>query len=260
MEDDNLKKLLVTLTPAEGKRLIAKGLLATEAIQNALNHGYLCITLGTTSSYLVEEILGEYDKTRHIAGVVVPKGLSVVKGEMRHSDAIFHKGEYIAGKKVVDILEDLGPGDVIVKCPNALDANMIPLVLLGHPTGGSMGSFMGAVASRNITLVMPAGFEKCIPVPYDVMIGQFGKDEWDYSFGMGVGIIPVPSGIPFTEGDALDVLFNVWAVPIAAGGVNGAEGAVTLFVEGEADNIKEAYEFLLDLKGEPPFPIIEHVL
>ena len=260
MENDNLKKLLVTLTPAEGKRLIAKGLLATEAIQNALNHGYLCITLGTTSSYLVEEILGEYDKTRHIAGVVVPKGLSVVKKDVRHSDAIFYKGDYLESKKVIDVLDELSQGDVIIKCANALDANMVPLVLLAHPTGGTIGSFLGAVASRNITLVMPAGFEKCIPVPYDIMVGQFGKDDWDYTFGMGVGIIPIPSGIPFTEGDALDALFNVWTVPIAAGGVNGAEGAITLFVEGDTDSVKEAYEFLLNLKGEPPFPNIDYVV
>jgi hypothetical protein len=260
MESDNLKKLLVSLTPAEGKRLIAKGLLATEAVQNALNHGYLCVTLGTTSSYLVEEILGEYDKTRHIAGVVVPKGLSVVKRDMRSSDAIFHKGKLLEGKKVIDVLDELGKEDVIVKCANALDANMVPLVLLAHPTGGSVGSFIGAAASRNITLVMPSGYEKCIPVPYDVMIGQFGKDDWDYSFGMGVGVIPVPNGIPFTEGDALDALFGVWTMPIAAGGVNGAEGAVTLYVEGDAESIKNANEFLLGLKGEPPFPIIEHVL
>ena len=80
-----MKKLLVTLTPAESKRLIARGLLATDAIQKALKNGYLCVTLGTTSSYLVEEILGEYDKTRHIAGVVMPHGLSVTKAESRAS-------------------------------------------------------------------------------------------------------------------------------------------------------------------------------
>ena len=58
-----MKKLLVSLTPSESKRLIAKGLLALDEVQTALKEGYLCVTLGTTSSYLVEEILGEYDKT-----------------------------------------------------------------------------------------------------------------------------------------------------------------------------------------------------
>lgn len=254
-----MKKLLVTLTPAESKRLIAKGLLATEAIQNALNHGYLCITLGTTSSYVVEEILGEYDKTKHIAGLVVPKGTSVLSREVRTSDAIFYKGEYLENKKVIDVLDELGPDDIIIKSANALDANTVPLVLLAHPTGGTVGSFLGAAASRNITVVMPVGYEKCIPMPYDVLVGQFGKDDWDYSIGMPVGVIAVQEGIPFTESDALDALFGVFSVPIASGGVNGAEGAVTLFIEGDAEPIKDAYEFLLNLKGEPPFPTVEHV-
>ena len=86
-----MKKLLVTLTSSESKRLIAKGLLAIDEIQAALNKGYLCVTLGTTSSYLVEEILGEYDKTTHIAGVTVPSGLAVTKADKRAYDAIFYK-------------------------------------------------------------------------------------------------------------------------------------------------------------------------
>ena len=95
-----MKNLLVTLTVSESKRLIAKGLLATEVVQNALKKGYLCITMGTTSSYLAEELLGEYDKTRHIAGIIVPKGLAVTEGKTRAFDAIFHKGEYLENKKL----------------------------------------------------------------------------------------------------------------------------------------------------------------
>ena len=94
-----MKKLLVTLTSSEGKRLIAKGLLATDEIQTALKNGYLCITLGTTSSYLVEEILGEYDKTTHIAGLTVPKGLAILQADHRAFDAIFYKGEYQERKR-----------------------------------------------------------------------------------------------------------------------------------------------------------------
>jgi hypothetical protein len=90
--------------------------------------------MGTTSGYIVEELLGEYDKTRHIAGITVPKGLAVTDHKLRASDAIFHKGKYIEGKKVVDILDQLGPEDVIVKSANALDADLIPIVLLARRT------------------------------------------------------------------------------------------------------------------------------
>jgi hypothetical protein len=255
-----MKKLLVSLTVAESKRLIAKGLLALDEVQTAMQEGYLCITLGTTSSYLVEEILGTYDKTRHVAGLSVKEGISILAKDRRTFDAIFHKGEYIDNKKVVDIIHELGPDDVIIKSANALDRDMVPLVLLASSTGGTVGSFIGGVASKNITLIMPVGLEKCIPVSYDEIAGRFGMDDWDYSIGMPVGIIAVPEGVPFTEIEALEALFGVEAMPIAAGGVNGAEGAVTLFVEGDDEDIDDAYNYLKELKGEPPFPIIEGVV
>ena len=254
-----MKKLLVTLTPSEGKKLIAKGLLALDEVQTALKEGYLCITLGSTSSYLVEEILGEYDKTTHVAGLTIGKGMTVTQREKRAFDAIFHKGEYLEKKKVIDLLDELGPNDVIIKSANALDEDMMPLILLASESGGTIGSFIGAAAAKNITLIMPTGLEKCIPVAYEDMVGKFGKDDWDYSIGIPVGVIAVPEGIPFTETEALETLFGVEVIPIAAGGINGGEGSVTLFIEGYDDDIVRAYEFLQDLKGEPPFPHVEHV-
>jgi hypothetical protein len=254
-----VKKLLVTLTPAESKRLIARGLLATELIQEVLKNGYLCITLGTTSSYLVEEILGEYDKTRHIAGIVVSKGLAITDATKRFKDAIFYKGKYVENTTVIDILDKLGPDDVIIKSANGLDENFLPIVLLSSTTGGTVGSFLGAAASRNITIVMPVGLEKSIPVSYDDFVGQFGKDDWDYAIGTPVGAIAIHEGIPFTEIQALEALFAVDATPISAGGVNGAEGSVTFFIEGDDDDIAQAYEYLKGIKGEPPFPKVDHV-
>ncbi len=255
-----MKKLLVTLTVAESKRLIAKGLLATEAVKKALKEGYLCITMGTTSAYLAEELLGEYDKTRHIAGIVVPKGLAVTDRSKRFTDAIFHKGEYVEGKKVVDILDELGPGDVIIKSANALGADYIPIVLLASRTGGTVGTFMGSAAAKNITVLMPVGLEKCIPTSYDEFCSEFGMDDWDYAIGTPVGAVSVPVAITFTEIEALDALFSVSVMPISAGGVNGAEGAITLYITGEDKSINEAYMFLKGIKGEPSFPHVEHVV
>ncbi|NWF94520.1 MAG: hypothetical protein HXY34_00080 [Candidatus Thorarchaeota archaeon] len=253
-----MKNMLITLTPAESKRLIAKGIIATVEFKEAFANGYVCITLGTTTSYIVEEILEDYDKTKHVAGVVVPRGVWVTKKESRHSDAIFYKGEYMEGKKVADVLSDLGPGDMIIKGANALDADMVPLVLLASDTAGTVGSFIGAVAAKNIILVMAVGLEKCIPTRYGEMKSAFGMHDWDYAVGTPVGVMPVHVGEVFTETDALAVLFNVDSVAIAAGGVNGAEGSVTLYVVGEDEDIDAAHEFLTtQIKGEEPFPTIE---
>ncbi|MHA2153124.1 MAG: hypothetical protein ACXAAQ_14185, partial [Candidatus Thorarchaeota archaeon] len=166
-----MKKLLVTLTPAESKRLIARGLLATDTLQKALKSGYLCITMGTTSSYLAEEILGEYDKTRHIAGITVPKGLAVTDGKTRAFDAIFHKGEYLEGKKVIDVIGQMGTEDVIIKSANALDENYVPIVLLASATAGTVGTFIGPASAKNIKVIVPVGLEKSIPVAYEEFCG-----------------------------------------------------------------------------------------
>lgn len=254
-----MKKLLVTLTPAESKRLIAKGLLDLDLVQAALQKGYLCITLGTTSGYLVEELLGEYDKTRHIAGITVPKGLAITDGETRASDAIFHKGEYMKNTKIVDVLDKLGREDVIIKSANALDENYVPIVLLASDTGGTVGSFMGSAAAKNIKVIVPVGLEKSIPAAYEEFCGQIGKDDWDYAIGEPVGAIALTEGIAFTEIEAVEVLFDATAIPIAAGGVNGAEGSISLFIEGDDEEIARAHEFLTDLKGEPPFPKVDRV-
>ena len=54
-------------------------------------------------------------------------------------------------------------------------------------------------------------------------------------------------------------MFDVQAMPISAGGVNGAEGSITLFIEGGDEETARAYEFLVDLKGEEPFPEVDRV-
>jgi hypothetical protein len=41
--------------------------------------------------------------------------------------------------------------------------------------------------------------------------------------------------------------------------VNGAEGSVSLFIEGGDEEIARAHEFFTDLKGEPPFPKVDRV-
>lgn len=216
--------------------------------------------MGTTSGYLVEEILGEYDKTRHIAGIVVPKGLAVTDAKKRAFDAIFYKGEYVENTKVIDVLDKMGPEDVIIKSANALDVNYVPIVLLASETGGTVGSFIGSAAAKNIKVIVPVGLEKSIPVAYEEFCGQFGKEDWDYAIGTPVGAIAVTEGVAFTEIEAVEVLFNATAIPIAAGGVNGAEGSISLFIEGGDEEIAQAYEFFNDLKGEPPFPKVDHVM
>ena len=55
MRTSSLKQFV--LSPAAGKRLIAKSLVAHPAIQAALKSGTFAIIAGTTNGYVAEEIL-----------------------------------------------------------------------------------------------------------------------------------------------------------------------------------------------------------
>lgn len=66
------------LTPAAGKRLIAKALVTHPAIQAAIKSGTVVIIAGTTNGYVAEEILqsiGQADgfSRRHFfRGIILP--------------------------------------------------------------------------------------------------------------------------------------------------------------------------------------------
>ena len=50
-------KLLVTLTPAESCRLIAKAVVAMPCVQDAKEHANLIVYGGTTNAFVVQELL-----------------------------------------------------------------------------------------------------------------------------------------------------------------------------------------------------------
>ncbi len=48
---------MVSLTPAESMRLIARGVTALPAIKNAMQRGMIIIGRGTTNAFIIEELL-----------------------------------------------------------------------------------------------------------------------------------------------------------------------------------------------------------
>jgi len=50
---------LFTLTPAESKRLIARGIVSIPEVQQAKEEGYLIVGRGSTNAYIVEELQGK---------------------------------------------------------------------------------------------------------------------------------------------------------------------------------------------------------
>jgi hypothetical protein len=63
--EDELVSGIMTFTPAESKRLIAKAVVAMKPVRRALEKGRVIVASGTTNAYIAEEILGRSVPRQH---------------------------------------------------------------------------------------------------------------------------------------------------------------------------------------------------
>jgi hypothetical protein len=239
----------IILTPWEARRLIAKAVVQLPQVKHALQEGIVCIARGTTTSYIIEELSGPIKKEEYCIGCIEPERLCLVPEKNRLPEIAYIRGapQEIASK---DIIKDMGSQDVFIKGANAVDPNFEAGILLGSPVGGTMGSVIGALYAKGIHFVIPVGLEKLVPFSVRKAKTFTGFTRVDSSMGMAVGLFPV-LGTVVTEIQALEQM-GVMAVPIAAGGCNGAEGASLLAIQGEEERMKNVLEIIDSIKGEPP--------
>lgn len=245
---------LFTLTPSESKRLIGKGVAALPEIKNAMKTGYLLVGRGSTNAYILEELLGDkIKKEGYMAGQVVKGVLCVLGPEERIKPMTFHKGKVLAVEPA-SVLDKLSSGDILLKGANAIDHQGNVGVIMANPMGGTMGQFYMAMKARGLETIYPVGLEKMVPSVE--LAAQFaGTLTLGKTIGARVGMACVADGIAFTEIDALESLFDVEAVHFASGGWGGAEGSVTLVVDGPDAAVNKCVKFIEQkIKGEPPLP------
>ena len=243
----------LVLTVAQSKRLIAKGVARYEPVQEALEEGIIAIAKGGTNAYIVEELLGKpIDKNHYVTGQVLPRGVSRSDVDFTSDlpDVVLVKGEPQEGAVATEAVSDMKAGDIFVKGANALNyAPRIAGLLIGHPTGGTLGAAIGTVIARRIRLLIPVGLEK--DIPFDI---PSVKRKLESEGGPGPSLWPVHGDI-FTEIEALHVLCGVESTAIGAGGVAGAEGAVWMACFGTDEQIAAVKALADELRGEPPFVV-----
>ena len=250
------------LSPAAGKRLIAKALATHPAIEAALESRTIVIIAGTTNGYVAEEILAKigqvdgFSRDRFFRGITLPPWLPTDEDGMLHDmsgfpgDVVIVSGRWQKGKTILNVVNKLKEGDVIVKGANALDLwAKRAAVLIGHPRGGTIGLALQAVVGRRVRLILPMGLEKRVYCDLDDLAARLNAPG-----AQGPRLLPV-SGEVFSEIEAIELLTGAKAELVAAGGVSGAEGAVWLAVDGGVEEMAAAEELMAAVAAEPGFEL-----
>lgn len=257
----------VTLTPAESKKLLSKALAVMDPVKKARENGLIIIHPSSTTLFLIEELIGTRPEGVWVCGLAVPKGMCISwevqetgflgrpgSKEGDHDIGQFpfswvlEKGVYQTGLSLAPLLDKMGKEDIYVKGANAIGPEGKVGVLYGASGAGTIGKVIVASRRKGFTILLPVGLEKLIPTPIAQAAKAASRDRTDSAMGTPVGLIPVP-GKAITEVEAIDILSGAQAIAVAAGGLGGAEGAVTLVIRGPEEKVNRALQIVKDVKG-----------
>jgi hypothetical protein len=254
----------IVLTPAESKKLIAKAVARLGVVRQAAKKGIVALHPSSSTYFIIEELTGSKPTTNYwVCGVVAPRGMCVEMamalgsgltpheasadpGELQGTWVI-EKGQLCGEEKLSSLLYRMTSSDVYVKGVNALDREGNVGILFGLE--GSMGYLQTARKKRGFTIIYPAGLEKLIPLPVKEAAKEAKLARSEFGMGMPVGLYPCPPGVTINEVRAIEILSGALAIPIASGGLGGAEGASTLVLKGKADEVMKALDFVEQSKG-----------
>jgi hypothetical protein len=263
-------KIQITLTPSESRKLLAKAVIELNLVKKARTEGMIVIHPSSTTLFLIEELIGKRPKGIWVCGLVVPKGLCISREyqieyeenglfgrtspqhgahDMSRNPLawVLEKGVFQTGIPLTSLLSKMGKGDVYVKGSNAIDPKGKAGVVYGSIGAGTVGKVIAASRRKNFTILLPVGLEKLIPTPI-IHAAKVASLKVDSAMGIPVGLIPVPGKV-ITEIDAIDILSGAKAVVVCAGGLGGAEGAVTLVIQGPEGKVEKAQQIVQGLKG-----------
>jgi hypothetical protein len=261
MEENMLAQ--VVLTPTESKKLIAKAVTKLDVVRQAATEGMIVIHPSSSTYFIFEELTGAKPRTNYwVCGVVTSRGMCVemamtigdrspraIKydpGELRGLWAI-KKGKVLTESTTAELMEQMTANDVYMKGVNALDSQGNVGILVGER--GGLGIVLSAWKKKKFSLIFPVGLEKLIPIPVRQAAMEAKQIKYEYGMGLPTGLFPFPNGKTITEIDAVKILSGAIAIPVASGGLGGAEGATTLIIKGTNEQVGDAIEFIEHSKG-----------
>ncbi len=250
-------RIQFTLTSAEAKWVIAKGVKSSKRVQQTRERGKILLKGGTTISAVSQELCG---RPLRISGMITPQGTlsSRFKDEINLPHGVVLQGDQslaIDAEGWGEVTAEFTSEDLVITGANAFDAHGHAVMMAGSYAGGRPLPYFSSMLIEGVPFLIAAGLEKLAPGNLFDVIPFSGRDKVDVSYGMAVGLVPIFGEI-FTEVNALETLAEVNVAVIGRGGILGAEGSTTFLIEGERDEVQKidrVYQGVkgLALSGEP---------
>ena len=238
------------LTVAEGKRLIAKGIVAHPLVKQKMESGMIIITKGTTNAYIAEELIGlTAEHGKFMSGNISNKPFNIEVNTIPEIIVVNGKQTEMPLK---DALAAIKQGDIVFKGGNLLNyEKKQAAVVVGGSDGGTVGRIQPYTAEGPGHLIVPIGLEKeTYGNLYDyehILSHNIKKD------GSIPRVIVHKNAEIFTEIEAIKIFGNVEVIPFASGGINGSEGGKSFAIYGSQAEVDKITNIISMIKGEPPF-------
>lgn len=240
------------LTVSESKRLIAKGIAANKEVRERLQNGMVIITLGTTNTYIAEELAGlQAPRGSFVTGRIYPTGKEdFAKDLKRRSEIVLVNGK-IADLSYAEALACMGEKDIVLKGANMLNyAKRQAAVCVGAPDGGTVAKLRRYTDRGKGRWIVPVGLEK--ETTQDLFEMQRMVNE-SPNRAKGTVRLNATQGNVYTEIEALKEFADIDVFITAKGGIDGAEGGVSLLLCGSVKEVEKALSTVNQVIGEPEF-------
>lgn len=242
----------VRLTVSESKRLIAKGISANKEVRKRLQSGMVIITLGTTNTYIAEELAGlQAPRGSFVTGRIYPTGKEdFAKDLKRRSEIVLVNGK-ISNLSYAEALARMSEKDIVLKGANMLNyAKRQAAVCVGAPDGGTVAKLRKYTDQGKGRWIVPIGLEK--ETTQDLFEIQRLVNE-NPNRAKGTVRLNATQGNVYTEIEAIKEFADIDVFVTAKGGVAGAEGGVSLLLCGTEDEVEKALSVIEQVIGEPEF-------
>lgn len=241
------RKVQVTLTGNESKRLIARAAVQLPEVAARLHDGRRILLVGGTTVSAMSEELG-FGPMR-ISGRIDAGGTrSALHPSSAPHNLMVQNGQAVnADKNICAFVAQMDSSDLIVVGTNAIDPQGRAALAFASLGGGSRGYALHAAYIKGIPMLILCGLNKLIP-DLGAAMAQAGLSSVERSMGAAIGLYNVFGPI-VTELKAFEILFGVQAVTIAGSGVGSGEGSRTFLLAGEEENIHRAWKQAIQLKG-----------